>query len=331
MMLKCTCAAETGRVHLVSGTPCQDKVVAHRSGELALAVLADGAGSVPHSERAAKAVTEAVAALLGERFAELCSLENKALIARLLDCAQSAVAREAPGQEADCTLLLAALHHDGRCLLGHIGDGVILFADGEGHGGVVSYPENGAQSHLTYFVSGPEPEEHLRIYRTLPRGTRGILLSSDGIADMLYFEPGGNLASAVGTMLQWLRVLGEAQVAEKLRYEMAHLFSENTIDDMSLALLLREPEEGEQAENESEEGDRKVWDTLSEDKQFDVIVSLEEDTEDEDLAEAYEETEEEPIDELAEPEDEPYPDELEDSWPEDELLLPEDEQKERIR
>lgn len=245
MRLKCAYALQPGTGHLADDLPCQDSVSVVQTEDGCFAVLCDGAGSVPGAEEISRAVASGLAAYAAGKFDQLYAMEESLLKQTILGVCLDSLERAAPGRPAHCTLLMAALHRDGRALLCHLGDGVILTLSGEDSGRVFSWPENGSRKNETFFVSGPNPLRHLRIYRGLPEETWSVLLSSDGISDMLYFLPEGNAVSALEVITGWLQNLDEEAVCEKLDTELNELFRKGTQDDMSLVLLYREPEDSD--------------------------------------------------------------------------------------
>ena len=237
--MKYASAIQTGTRHLAAGVPCQDSVHVIQNRDGIFAALADGAGSVRDSELAAEAVTRALTSFLANAPDLLFRLPEEELQEKVIGICTEAVAKAAPWISADCTLLAAALRNNGDVLLMHLGDGVILSLSDTLGNAVFSPPENGETVNHTYFVSGPEPEKHLRVYRGKFAECSGFLLTSDGVADMLYSGRTGRVADAVATMADWLSLLPGEVVSEKIDLELDELFREGTRDDMSLVLLLR--------------------------------------------------------------------------------------------
>lgn len=106
---------------------------------------------------------------------------------------------------------------------------------------LVSAPENGAESNVTYFVSSRSAVEHLRLRRTLPADCHSVVLCSDGSAAALYNNRTGQVARAAAVLARMTASL-PAPVAEAyMREDLDRLFRTHTPDDMGLAVLCRDP------------------------------------------------------------------------------------------
>ena len=246
--LMTACGVLCGIYHEDRDVPCQDSVCAQQSENVSCVALCDGAGSVKGAERVSESAARALAALFTERFDALWALEDDVLRSLILSQGVEAVQKDAPGIPAACTLLLAAMHTDGRCLVCHLGDGAIIASGVDGTGRIFSVPENGRSASETYFLCGPNPMRHLRIYRTLPDWADALLLCSDGVSRQVY-ELDGTAAPVVRKMVGWLRSDGEAFAARLIDDALRNVFRRLSRDDLSIAILLHktltEPEEGE--------------------------------------------------------------------------------------
>ena len=250
MQIRYAGAVSCGTDHRESGAPCADSVlVLERDGDV-FAVLSDGAGSVEGSRRASEAAVHVTVHMLEKEQDALFCTPDEAL-KRILVREIRKGTEELAGMEADCTLLFAVLKKDGRYLAGHLGDGVILLYDEHGNGSLFSDAENGEKENSTYFVAGPETEKHLRLYRGKMNGTGGMILTSDGLARLLYYANTKKTAPAADIMMNWTGLLDEETVREKLQLEMDELFSRETRDDMSLIVLSWKNDTGTEQDGES--------------------------------------------------------------------------------
>ncbi len=161
-MWKVIDASVPGSSHVHSGLPCQD---ARRRGQfdvederILLAVCADGAGSAELSDVGAKKACD--------HFFELAYEALKAPGAmRRLDRAQllgwyeqireaieeEAARREVPSRQLACTLLTAIVGEH-RALFAQVGDGSIVYRDGEAYAAVF-WPQVGEYANMTNFVT----------------------------------------------------------------------------------------------------------------------------------------------------------------------------------
>ena len=242
MNTKLAAAQECGISHLLAGRPCQDRAAGQLLPPVAVAVLCDGAGSCAHSERAAQCITDWLPPYLAEQFDVLYDAPDAAeqLVA---DGCAALTMLELPMSECYCTMLFYAQHADGRWLCGQIGDGFI-FRVTDGAAEVLSYPENGEYANETYFLSGANAAQHLRLQCGVARHPLTVLLTSDGGGDSLYDAAAGAPAPAVVTLCSWLAdpSNSEAKVTDALQHALHEKLSAHSEDDLSLSLLWFCPE-----------------------------------------------------------------------------------------
>lgn len=239
MIAKAAAACLRGNDHVMMQLPCQDCAAAEVRPPLAVAVLCDGAGSCAHSELAAERLTQWLPGWLQAEFETLYALPDPQA-AETLHAAGCAELKTLgmPPRECYCTLLFYAQHADGRWLCGHIGDGFI-FRVADGASTVLSMPENGRYANETYFFSGPQAVEHLRIQRGQTDGETAVLLTSDGCGGALYNAEEQKIANAVRVLCSWPAVpdATEEEVTEAYRKALEERFAAVSDDDLSLAVL----------------------------------------------------------------------------------------------
>jgi hypothetical protein len=191
MPWKVFAAAAIGSSHLETGTPCQDAFAHARAGDVLVAVVCDGAGSarLSHvgSSRFSRAVADSLVAKAARMPDELCDADptDLAEAARLAISAERSELRELADEEGvelnafAATLVCAVVGPAGGWFL-HVGDGIAAaeLATGET---VLSLPENGEYANETYFVTGDQWAEHLRMTQ-IPGPVRVLTLMSDGAA-----------------------------------------------------------------------------------------------------------------------------------------------------
>jgi hypothetical protein len=200
-------AAVQGVDHIQSKTPCQDRVASFASNGIRAIALADGAGSRQASQYGAEIVTHASVKYLVENFDDLIiSTENEdtkdpftafyslreKLIVHLNEKLNDFLITNNKLSFRDlASTLLFVVFDSENYLMGHIGDGIITsyqFNQLERYTKIMSTPENGAESHITYFFTEPNVSKHLRIYRGSMRNILGFVLLSDGPEEVL-FDP----------------------------------------------------------------------------------------------------------------------------------------------
>lgn len=227
----------------MTGAPCQDRAVGFAGGALAGVVLCDGAGSCPHSERAAQRLTEWLPDYLQIKFDTLHALPPEEAAAALAAAGQAALeVLDMPMQECYCTLLFYAAHTDGRWLCGHIGDGYI-FRVRQDTAVVFSAPENGRAINETYFLSEPGSAQHLRIRSGELHEPYAVLLTSDGGGDTLFDRLQQQPAPAVERLCGWLAEKDEQTVTDALARVTQEKMVPATEDDVSVAILYCDEEQ----------------------------------------------------------------------------------------
>ena len=228
-------AAVRGFGHEREGLPCQDQVLADGAIPAGIA-LADGAGSASHSEQGARcAVETALEALRRADGAADIGLEViDAIQARLTHLAEEA--SEHP--RAFASTLLAVVVGPGRFVAVHLGDGVVGISE-KGELRVLSPPDRGEFANETYFVTGGQARERIRVYTGEAAGVDGFVLMSDGTAASFYDLRADRLAPAVQKLGQWLSEHPPSQVTDALTRSLAQQARAKTSDDCSLALLWR--------------------------------------------------------------------------------------------
>ena len=228
-----------------NGAPCQDNACIRESDERLVATLADGLGSLKHSEIASKAVTEALADYLLR--AEL--NEGRDLLASdILDICRKAVASESgksgfPVDEMDCTVLFALLvKQDGLFITGQLGDGAVCLVQKESATRlpVIEVQSKGG-TNMTKTLFSSSAEDYFSISFNKSDDIIGIILTSDGLENELYSR-----SSNVKKNLQWyynsVSTLPEQESRSLIEERWNGLATKNESefnDDMSLAVIFR--------------------------------------------------------------------------------------------
>lgn len=87
-----------------------------------------------------------------------------------------------------CATLLFAIVEQDRTLVGHIGDGNIIFYDGNGETVFHSEPENGSSSSRTFFTLSKDFVEHFFLREISTDSYKSMIMSSDGTQSMFSLE-----------------------------------------------------------------------------------------------------------------------------------------------
>lgn len=191
-------ASVTGKLHLDSGTRCEDAHAWACEGPWLVAAVADGAGSVAHAREGAELCVAHVVASLTANLREAGAhtvglLDLRGQVADAIREVRAALADRTPSDpdgilEYAATVIGAVMGPTGG-LLFHIGDGMgVAFGSEEGSTQYASQPENGAHSWLTFFYTDPDWEEHLRFTETGPE-VEQVLLLTDGAVELAVRPP----------------------------------------------------------------------------------------------------------------------------------------------
>lgn len=238
MILKSSAAVCTGQLHKNDGIPCQDKIFKESYGMVTCVALADGAGSRTYSHVGAECVTKLVSQMVCKEFDDYWQMESNQLAKKLIEhCIQELQKKEYPLYELASTLLFCAAHEDGRYLLGHLGDGVIVLVQDQ-RLTTISQPEQGEYCNETCFVVQPDAVEHLRFLRGKRQSKDVILMMSDGAAESLYQYHDSVPAPACLTLANWVREREENAVTRGLQKALEQTLSKHTNDDMSVAMIV---------------------------------------------------------------------------------------------
>jgi len=177
-------ASAKGSSHQAGGLPCQDASAHARHGDWLIGVVCDGAGSASSSHVGSTRISHATVQALAARGDALAGLDDAGfaqLAGEVLESTRSELARHAEAARAELSAFAATVV---GVVMGprhgwffHVGDGVGVAQHEEDCS--VSLPENGEYANETFFLTGANWREHLRI-TPISRPARSVLLMSDG-------------------------------------------------------------------------------------------------------------------------------------------------------
>ncbi len=204
--LRNTNAAVLGKDHAKKGLPCQDRTSFHILNGCYAIALSDGAGSRKLSHFGAEAVVKEASEYFSLRFDDVYKVVNahdademdsiKADFASSLFHSLRDIVQANPDSDYDdylCTLEFVVVKQ-GKYIAGHCGDGVIAVLLDEFDSErleVLSRPENGDASNITFFINDRNSAPKLRFYCGSMEGVSGFMLMSDGPEEALYSKQGG--------------------------------------------------------------------------------------------------------------------------------------------
>lgn len=184
MSWKVFAASAKGSSHVTGGLPCQDASAFQHRGEWLMAVVCDGAGSAASSHVGSTVICAQVIEKLSAQADVLASLDAAdfdSLITEILGEVRDGLDAHARIAKADlrdyAATVVGAVMGPTHGWFFHIGDGlgVARHADGD----TLSLPENGEYANETYFLSGSQWRDHLRI-TPIDQPTSRLMLMSDG-------------------------------------------------------------------------------------------------------------------------------------------------------
>jgi len=255
-----------GNSHRGNNVPCQDRAYYLEENGLYIMTLGDGAGSKEFSHYGADIVTKETAKILSRSFDEYIqkletygktSLEieqNKLyvresildqLVTKLEDYALTNSISSV--KDLASTLLFCVMDYRNRFIIGHIGDGLIgasFLSPDDGYAMVLSEPENGEQSNITFFVTDDKAINHFRINSGVFSNLEAIYLMSDGVADVFYDSQHG-LASDIRNFAAKYYGQEPKSYYDYLSNILQHEVAKKSDDDLSMNLLFVERMEDE--------------------------------------------------------------------------------------
>jgi len=235
-------ASAIGKGHIDVGLPCQDACELVIDNERLVAVVCDGAGSASQSDIGARECADSICRILSGVAGSSSSCIDQRVIEQAIESARAHIQLRAddlalPSRELACTVVGAVLFWDGGCLF-HIGDGmaVVELSDDST---ILSLPENGEYTNETYFVTGDDWRDHVRV-TPFSGAIRYVSLMSDGVMPFAVNRAKtGMFGPFINPVRSYLATVGEAEGSEAL---LATLSDERTwsitSDDKSLLLIL---------------------------------------------------------------------------------------------
>lgn len=251
-------AYEIGKLHISRNMVCQDRTCFKEANGVKIISLADGAGSKFKSEIGAEIVCEKICELLSTKFIDyLLFFEDekinqakhkknvaalsKEIISYLVSCLKEKAAElNIPVEELSSTMLFFAIK-DNHYIMGHIGDGVIagLYNENNAYRArVISGPENGDRSNITFFVPDTNACDHLRLEAGSIDNLKGVLLTSDGAGSVLF--NGLSIDDNVNKLFFNFQSRQHTEYSKVVSKFLREIISNYSTDDLSLNILLLE-------------------------------------------------------------------------------------------
>lgn len=247
-----------GNSHRGNNTPCQDRTFFIEEDGLYVMTLADGAGSKEFSHLGAEIVTQMTARILVDSFNDFIQKleehgktnleieQNKRLVKEsILDrltkqLEDYTLNNGIPSvKELASTLLFCATDYRNRFIIGHIGDGLIgatFLTQEDAYSMVLSEPENGAQSNITFFVTDDKALDHFRIKSGVFSNLESVYLMSDGVAEVFYSSFEG-LSDNIREFARGFKGKQQKPFEDSLSKVLETQVAKESDDDLSINLL----------------------------------------------------------------------------------------------
>lgn len=247
-----------GKYHISNNLPCQDRTYYFEENGVKVMALADGAGSQPHSEIGAELVCKEICELLSQNFIDFLMyfeyekenpakhiLKMKELNKIIVDhlvyrLKEKAIMMNVSLKELSSTMLFFAIK-DNHYIYGHIGDGIIAGLYSENNGQrlkLMSEPENGAAANITFFITDADSVDHLRLGAGRIENLSGVIMSSDGAADVLFSKNGIDDSSY--ELFSKFNMKTSEEYHNILSEFLTKVISNYSTDDLSLNILCLE-------------------------------------------------------------------------------------------
>lgn len=244
-------ASVQGTSHQRAGTPCQDYnnvvEISHGNSSFLLLACSDGAGSGSRSELGSEI---ACRTLIDEvtQFVRLGGLIENVTRETAIEWLHAirgklemqATALGLTTRDLACTIVAALIADDAAVFL-QVGDGSVVVVTGESDYRVVFWPDQGEYANTTFFVTGPDAFERLRI-EIHPTPVRDIALFTDGLQHLaLRYDSRSAHAPFFAPMFARLRSDEQWQcLSEALEAFLgSEAVSKRTDDDCTLVLASR--------------------------------------------------------------------------------------------
>ncbi|MFO0967912.1 MAG: PP2C family serine/threonine-protein phosphatase [Gemmataceae bacterium] len=236
----------TGTSHGSRAIPCQDAFGVRTFGkdkESLAIVVADGAGSAPHSELGATKACDEIVRLVD------CGLPNpldRDTIMEVLKEARSAICREAEergllARDLACTAVLTIATPE-RTVFAQVGDGAIVFRNADDYD-LAFWPESAEYANATNFLTDDSFAECV-LFRCLEGSPNEVAVLTDGLQRLaLDFATRTPFAPFFQPLFKELRLAGnpEALMAPLHAFLDSEKVNERTDDDKTLVFAIRHP------------------------------------------------------------------------------------------
>ena len=240
---------QKGVSHVQNGTNCQDSVLIFENEDCIVAALADGLGSLKHSEVAAQTATETVCKCFSKLNSPLEQFETKEDLAKhILDAAvmsiqKKAIEMDVPLNEMDCTLMfVCVLKSTNYAIIGRLGDSAVcVIADPKS----IAINDGNKSANGTNAILDKDAVEHfeIQILDLDKNNVYGFVLSSDGLENELYMKGSDHVNKTAELYFNaWFTADDPVTVIADRISKLTEIAGTPFDDDISVAVLSRADE-----------------------------------------------------------------------------------------
>lgn len=229
-----------GVSHIKHNIVCQDAIASHRKDDFYGIALADGAGSLKHSDIGAKSITKISLRYVEHNYDAIYEgkINQYELISKIEDYLQNkALKLNIDFKELGSTLQLVCIKND-RFIFIHIGDGVISYMNKLGVVEVLSHPMNGEFSNQTFFTT-TNYKDRLRLGIGEIKDAQSFILMSDGMSDSFYTNQTKQIHKSTSRFAKVLNVHGIEEAKKWYSNVIKANIMSRTGDDISLIVIDR--------------------------------------------------------------------------------------------
>lgn len=191
MIFDFECESKTGQKPKKYTNENQDAFYARDNGKWCCMCIADGAGSKKHATLGATWLTHDVSEYLLEHADRLIGSDELQVRSEIMECIRQSLSRTVAFRNVEyselSSTMLCILTDGNKCLVLHMGDGVIL-AVRDGYLNVLSFPMNGSSKRTTALTTMITAEQHLRIQKISCDSISVIWLMTDGAMYKVFQE-----------------------------------------------------------------------------------------------------------------------------------------------
>lgn len=248
-MWRYTSYLKKGLSHEKTGTECQDSVIVKEDEVCIVAALADGLGSLKHSNIAATTATRAIWKLFaswGAKKIEMNSDEAKQLFAQNLiqeiskQIYEKAACMGVEPSDMDCTLVFVYISKVyNYAITGRLGDSAICIIKSDGS---IAINDSNQSANGTCAILDNDAHAHMEIsiWDIAAEKIYGFILTSDGLDNEIYRKGSLHVNKAAEDYFNSVAISSEpAQIIQRKVAELTAEENSSFDDDISIAVISR--------------------------------------------------------------------------------------------